>query len=65
MIQCLDTIHSKSSFSAANCKAKKYKQMFPDLVIRKQYQLKTDKLEYMVRFGIDPCIKRIVCSELK
>ena len=65
IIRCLDIIHSNISFSGARGNSEKFKQFFPDSIIVNVYQQNAVKLKFMVQFWRAPCIKKIICIELK
>ena len=62
---CLDIIDSNCSFWAADADNEKYRKMFPDSAIANSYKQKSDKVKYMLQFGVAPFMRSVILNELK
>ena len=56
---CLNIIDSNCSFRA------KYRKIFPDSAIANSYKRKSDKVKYMLQFGVAPFMRVVILNELK
>ena len=63
--RCLDIIDSSCSFQAADADNEKHRKMFPDSAIANSYKQKSDKVKYMLQFGVAPLMESFILNELK
>ena len=63
--RCLDIIDSNCSFRAADADNEKYRKMFPDSAIANSYKQKSDKVKYMLQFGVAPFMRSVILNEMK
>ena len=62
---CLDIIDSNRSFWAADADNEKYRKIFPDSAIASSYKQKSDKVKYMLQFGVAPVKRSVILNEPK
>ena len=63
--QALKVVHSNYSYNSVDDDSERFKKMFPDSAIAQQYCMKSDKLAYIVNFGLSPYFKDILLSKTK
>ena len=62
---CFNKIDSNSSVRAADADNEKYRKMFPDSAIANSYKQKSDKVKYMLQFGVAPFMRSVILNKLK
>jgi len=64
IIEVLDMVDKNQSFSSCNGDGERYRQMFPDSIIAKQFNQQETKAKYTLQFGIAPYVKEKVISDV-
>jgi hypothetical protein len=64
IIEVLDMVDKNQSFSSCNGDGERYRQMFPDSNIAKQFNQQETKAKYTLQFGIAPYVKEKVISDV-
>ena len=65
IVRCLDSVDSNLPFSVADSDAEKYAKMFPCCREVKDYHQKSNKVKYMIQFGIAPSLIEVILAELR
>ena len=65
IIRCLDIVHHNLPFSAADGDSSKFRYLFPDSQIAKNYAQSYTKAKYMIQFSIAPVIEEQILDDLK
>ena len=64
IIEALDAVDKNRSFASSNGDSSKYRKMFPDSQIAKNYSQQETKMKYTVQFGIAPFVKDQLITDI-
>ena len=64
IIELLDLVDKNQSFASCNGDGEKYRKMFPDSQIAKNFSQQETKAKYTLQFGIAPYIKEKVINDI-
>ena len=64
-LQALKVVNNNYSFASTCDDGKRFRQMFPDSVIAKNYQQSKTKVNYTIKHGISPFVKDLYINDFK
>ena len=64
-LQAIKVVSSNYSFTSTNDDGDRFRKMFPDSVIAKNYHQSKTKVSYMIKHGISPYVKELLLNDFK
>ena len=65
ILQALHCTHQNYSFASVSSDNQRFRQMFPDSEIAKNYQQSETKIKYSIQYGIAPYLKQKLIYDYK